>query len=218
MSIANAKDQRLKRIWYLCNSIYVLSVLYAVYRNITHANGGAQGMLVVAVLTPCIVPLVFRLLRFQPVYEMYIVSTIFMYFASLLGNGFSWYQYRGFDKALHFCSGLFVLTLAIILFFCIRKSNQVEKRDRLLFLIFINAVNMATALLWEFYEYAILIFFQNDAIRQYSQGVRDSMNDMLCATIAGLLLTLLIVRYLMYGRGNFFTNIFEKFYQKNIAH
>ena len=53
---------------------------------------------------------------------------------------------------------------------------------------------MAIALCWEFFEYAMLIFFNNDAINHYTQGVHDSMTDMLCATIAGLLLTIWIMK------------------------
>ena len=42
--------------------------------------------------------------------------------------------------------------------------------------------NMAVAQLWEFYEYVMLIFFKNDCINHYTQGVHDSNTDMLCAT------------------------------------
>ena len=100
-----------------------------------------------------------------------------------------------------------------------RHSNQVRtKEDKTLFLIFINAVNMGIALIWEFYEYILLVFFNNDAINHYTQGVHDSITDMLCATVAGLLLTVLIVRYLRNGKANFFINVYEKFYTRNIEH
>ena len=78
--------------------------------------------------------------------------------------------------------------------------------------MFINAVNMAIAVCWEFFEYAMLIFFNNDAINHYTQGVHDSMTDMLCATIAGLLLTI----WIMKNHSNFFMNTAQKFYELNI--
>ena len=86
-----------------------------------------------------------------------------------------------------------------------------------MFLVFINAVNIAVGEIWEFYEYGMLIFFNNDCINHYTQGVHDSMTDMLCAACAGIILTLLIVRYYKTGKGNFFISVYEKFYQRNIV-
>lgn len=212
------QDARLKKILQVCVVIYVLTLAYALYHNFMVKDYTALGMAFVAMLTPLIVPVGFKLFHFKPVYEIYIISTVFVYFASLLGSSFHWYSYTGFDKVLHFCSGIFLLTLAVILYFYIKKDNKIRTpEDKAIFIIFINAVNMAIAAIWEFYEYSMLIFFNNDCINHYTQGVHDSITDMMCATLAGILLTLLIVRYLNNGKGNFFTNVYEKFYERNIA-
>lgn len=211
------KEKRLKTILYSCIVIYVVTCIYALVLNFIKEDYGTLGMTFVAILTPLLVPVTFRIFHFKPVYEIYIISTVFVYFASLIGSSYHWYSYFGFDKVLHFCSGIFALTVAVILFFYIRKSNVISTRaDRTIFLIFINAVNMAIALIWEFYEYAMLIFFNNDCINHNSQGVHDSITDMLCATVAGLMLTMLIVRYMKTGKSNFFVNVYEKFYERNI--
>lgn len=211
-------EQTLKKILYICIAIYVVTLVYALYHNFMIKDYGTLGMSVVAIFTPLIVPVAFKIFHFKPVYEIYIVSTVFVYFASLVGSSYHWYSYLGFDKVLHFCSGAFLMTLAVILFFYIRKSNVIDtKEDKIIFIIFINAVNMAIALCWEFYEYAMLIFFNNDAINHYSQGVHDTITDMMCATLAGILLTLCIVRYMKSGKGNFFTDVYEKFYVRNIS-
>lgn len=214
----NKQEKFLKKILYACVVIYIITLVYALYHNFMVKDYTALGMGFVAMLTPLIVPVAFKLFHFKPVYEIYIISTIFVYFASLIGSSFHWYSYTGFDKVLHFSSGIFLLTLAVILYFYIRKSNKITtQEDRAIFIIFINAVNMAIAVCWEFYEYAMLIFFNNDCINHYTQGVHDSITDMMCATVAGILLTLLIIRYLKTGKGNFFTNVYEKFYERNIA-
>ena len=208
----------LKRILYICAAVYIVTLLYAFYHNYTVRDMNALGMTFVAVLTPLIVPVAFKLLHFKPVYEIYIVSTIFTYFASLIGSSYHWYSYLGFDKVLHFSSGWFITTLAVILYFYLKKTNEFpDKKDYHVFLVFINAVNIAVGEIWEFYEYAMLIFFNNDCINHYSQGVHDTITDVLCATVAGILLTLLIMRYHKTGKGNFFTNVYEKFYERNIA-
>lgn len=217
MSKTNKKEKFLKRFLYVCIAAYIVTLVIGFYVNFIRQDYEALGMTFVACITPLIIPIGFKVLKLKPVYEIYIISTIFVYFASLIGSGFHWYSYFGFDKVLHFSSGWFVTTLAVILFFSISKSNHFrDKKDYIIFLIFINAVNIAIAEVWEFYEYAMLIFFNNDCINHYSQGVHDTITDCLCATLAGIILTFMIVRYYKTGKSNFFVNVYEKFYVRNI--
>lgn len=210
-------ENTLKKIAYSCAIIYAITLLISFWYNYHIQDKEALGMAVVAIFTPLILPVLFKLFHFKPVYEMYIISTIFIYFASLIGSTFHWYAYKGFDKVLHFSSGIFATLLMVIVFFIIRKSNEVRtKEDWHLMLVFINTGNLAIAVLWEFYEYAMLIFFNNDAINHYTQGVHDSMTDMLVAFVGGILLTMFVIRAHESGKENFFTNIYQKFYQKNI--
>lgn len=210
-------ETTLKKILYVCAFIYVITLVYSFYHNWMIKDMEALGMAAVACFTPLIVPVVFRIFHFEPVYEIYIISTIFLYFASLIGSTFHWYSYPGFDKVLHFSSGIFATILAVMLFYLIRKTNEISsKEDWHLMIVFINAANLAIAVCWEFYEYAMLIFFNNDAINHYTQGVHDTMTDMLCACAGGLLMTLCIVHAHKTHKDNFFTNIYQKFYQKNL--
>lgn len=212
------KDERmLKRIFYVCAMVYCITLVYSFYHNWMIQDLEALGMAVVAIFTPLIVPVLFKLFHFKPVYEIYIISTVFIYFASLIGSTFHWYAYRGFDKVLHFSSGLFATILAVILFFIIRKTNEIlHKEDWHLMIVFVNAVNLAIAVIWELYEYAMLIFFNNDAINHYTQGVHDAMTDIICALVGGILMTLFMYRAHATKKENFFTNIYQKFYLLNI--
>lgn len=213
------KETVLKKVLYFCIVIYLITLAASFYTNIQSGNMDGIGMSALAIVTPLIVPIVFKLLHFKPVYEIYIISTVFTYFASLVGSGFHWYSFMGFDKVLHFSSGWMFATVAAILYFCIKGTNQFHnKRDFTIFLIFINAVNMAIGVIWEFFEYFMLIFFDNDGINHYSQGVHDTITDMMCATVGGILLTMLIMRYHRSGKSNFFTNVYEKFYTRNVEH
>ena len=216
--MSDEKDNLLKRILVICIIIYIVTLAYSFYINFKQQDMGAVGMSVVAIFTPLIVPIICKVCKFKPVYEIYIISTIFTYFASLVGSGFHWYSYTGFDKVLHFSSGWMFTTIAVLLYFYFKKSNQLKTKNEFhLFILCINAINLAIAVLWEFYEYAMLIFFNNDCINHYSQGVHDTMTDMLVAFVGGILLTLLIIRYHSSGKANFFTNVYEKFYTRNIA-
>ena len=198
------QDKTLKKVWYGSIVLYIGTLAFAFGYNLYTKDYHSVGMAFVAVLTPCIVPLIFKLCHWNKVYEIYILSNVFTYFASVWGGSLNAYRIYGFDKILHFSSGWLIATAAVVLYFTI-------------FLIFINAVNMAVAQLWEFYEYAMLIFFKNDCINHYTQGVHDSITDMLCAAVAGICLTVFLVLYYKNGRRSFFVNIYEKFYDRNIG-
>ena len=185
------QEKTLKKVWYGSIVLYIGTLAF------------------VAVLTPCIVPLIFKLCHWNVVYEIYILSNVFTYFASVWGGALDAYRLYGFDKALHFSSGWLITTAAVILYFTIKGDRKFQsKREFAIFLIFINAVNMAVAQLWEFYEYVMLIFFKNDCINHYTQGVHDSITDMLCATVAGIGLTVLF--YIIKMEEEVFLSIFMR--------
>lgn len=210
-------EGRLRNMVYICTLIYIITSIYGFYINYQAQDMNALAMGGVALLTPCIVPMLFKLCKFKPVYEIYLLNIIFVYFASLIGSSFHGYSVPGFDKVLHFTSGLLLSMVAILLFMVVKKVSRVEnKEDYHLFLIFINVTNLAIAVCWEFYEYAMLIFFNNDCINHYTSGVHDSMTDMLCAFVGGLIITYLIMRSYKTNKGNFVTNLCEKFYERNV--
>lgn len=198
--------------------LYVISSGVGFYLNIQMQNWQGVKMGFVALLTPFLIPLLFRLCSWKMTWEVRIVNLVFVYFASLIGSCFHWYQLPYFDKILHFSSGLFGTILAVLLFCSIKQQKKIiQKQDHAIFLIFINAVNMSIALLWEFFEYLMLVLFNNDAINHYTTGVHDSITDMLCATIAGLFITFLVIRYYRNGKSNFFIQLYENMYDTNIG-
>ncbi len=87
MLTVNKKELFLKRFLYVCAAIYVLTLAAGFYMNFVKKDYEALGMTLVACITPLIVPIGFKLLKLKPVYEIYIISTIFVYFASLIGSG-----------------------------------------------------------------------------------------------------------------------------------
>ena len=212
------QDQKLKNIYLVTLVIYLATLAYGFYHNAQVNDTNALGMVVVAAATVWIVPLIFKLLHYRPVYEIYICNVIFVYFASLIGSCFHGYSIAYFDKVVHFFSGLIFAIVSAIVFMIIKKCATItNKEDYHLFLLFINALNLAIAVCWEFYEYAMLIFFDNDCINHYTQGVHDSITDMLCAFCGGIIITCLFIRAHKRNQSTFITNLCEKFYRLNIA-
>lgn len=211
------RDEKLKKVLYAEIFIYACTWIYGLYHNLQIANLNGVGMGFVALLTPCIVPVLFKVLKLKPVYEIYIINVLFVYFASLVGSCYGWYGYPMFDKVLHFCSGWFMTLIGVMVFCKIKHVKKIkDPADYSVFLLFINCMNLAVAVLWEFYEFLMLVFFNNDCIHHFDTGVYDSMTDMMCAFVAGLIMTFWIVRYYKSGKKNFFIHVYESFYDKNI--
>ena len=206
-------EKKLKKIWWFLNGIYTVTLVYSMYHNLSIGNINGFNMCFVAILSVCAVPILFKVFHFKPVYEVFILSTVFAYIASLCGSTLGGYGIPFFDKFLHFSSGILMLCVSIMLYQLL-LGRKVLKEEKQVFWVSVNAMNIAIALCWEFFEYSMLVFFNNDCINHYTTGVHDTITDMLCATVAGILLTI----YMILHKENFFQRTIDKFYDRNIKH
>lgn len=198
--------------------IYVVTLIYSFVVNYPDRGVNTRfNMTFVAVLCPLIVPILFKLLKWKPVSEIFIINIIFCYFASLIGSCLGGYGVKYFDKFVHFGFGFCGIEIAYLLYMILKKSSKIDNRQEWhIFLVFINAVNLAVAALWEFYEYAMLVFFNNDAINHYTSGVHDTMTDMLVCAAGGLIVTAFLIQASRSKKDNFFTLLPQKFYTLNL--
>ena len=194
------KNKKTNFIYKSCILINLISLVYAFYLN---WGGKYFSMTIVACLTPFIMPLLMKLLKIEVPQEFYIINIIFVYFASLWGSCLGGYHLPYFDKFTHFFSGIIFCEIAYIFY---KHFLPNEKRKFLMF-IFINALNAMIALFWEFYEYALLFFFNYDAINHYSTGIHDSITDMLVAVIGSFILSLYLTHYDQRNDNHFFIKL-----------
>lgn len=205
------------KILYLVSGIYIVTLLFAFVMNIKVGDLKAIMMCFVACITPWMFPLLMHLLHLKMTYEIKVINIVFIYFASLIGSALSGYAWPFYDKIVHFFSGILASIIAMILYYMLKKQRAIyNKQDYVLFLIFIMAVNLSIAVIWEFYEYFMLIFFNNDCILHYTTGVHDSMTDMLCALGGGSLVLLDIIKDKNQQKPNLLMRIVENFYDFNI--
>ncbi len=202
------KNKKVHIFHLICILIYVVTLIFAFVVN---WQGKYFGMTFVAVLTPCIVPSIVKLLKIRVPEEFYVINIIFVYFASLIGSCLGGYSTPYYDKFTHFASGIVISEVIYIVY----KSLMRHENRKLIMFIFINAVNASIALLWEFYEYALYVFFQYDAIRNVATGVHDSMTDMLVAVVGGLLLSMYLITFDQSSKEHFFVVIERKIHQLN---
>lgn len=173
-------------------------------------------MTLVAIITPWLIPAVFKLLKWQMSIEVKIVNITFIYLSSLIGSGLNGYHYPYFDKIVHFFSGILASLLMISLFCLLKNKRKIsDPGDYQILLLFTFSSNLAIALLWEFFEYLMLILFNNDCINHYTTGVHDSLTDMLCALVGGLIVIYCLINYYQRGKRSFVIDFYEHLYDFN---
>lgn len=202
------------KILLISEIIYVLGIVYSIYYNL---NGHSDLYMVpISIAVPFIIPIVFKLLKIQYTSRVMTLNLWFCFFASIVGSTLGGYNHLYYDKVVHFFSGVLLTIAAYILFCVIKKIKRItQKEDITLMYLFINAVNLAIAVLWEFYEFAVLLLLNNDCIRHYTTGVYDSMTDMISAFIGGIIVTVIIFMSYKNKRPNFITKIYEEIYELN---
>lgn len=195
--------------------IYIVGLVYSIYYNMT--GGSYLWMVPVSIVVPFIFPLLFRLIRVQLTQRIICFNLYFCLFAAIIGSTLGGYTLPYYDKIIHFISGI-LISLAGYVFYCVlKKQRRIEsKEDIHVMYIFIHIFNLAIATLWEFFEYGMLIFFNNDCINHYTTGVHDAMSDMLCAFVAGSLVSMGIYFSYKNNKENALTRIYEEVYDKKI--
>ncbi len=112
------------------------------------------------------------------------------------------------DDMLHMLSGVAIGYVALLLL-SIRNIRLNVRSPRWFSLLFMGSVVLASAALWEMFEFAV----DQLAGGHMQYGVTDTMMDMINSSIGGLLLTAIVYRQL--GRGHGPTRLFRIFYRDN---
>lgn len=201
------KNKKIDILLKLSIGIYIITLIYAFYIN---WQGKYFMMTFVACLTPFIMPILMKLCKVNVPNEFYLINVVFVYFASLWGSCLGGYSTPYYDKFTHCASGVVIAELVYIVY----KHYLRDDQRKILMFLFVNAVNAMVALFWEFYEYALLVFFQYDAIRNVT-GVHDTITDMLVAVIGGLVLSLYLIRFDQSPKEHFFVSLERKIHQLN---
>lgn len=197
--------------------IYGFTIASSFYINTQTSNQVRFTMTFVAILCPFILPIAFKIFKWKPIFEISMINIVFCYFAALWGSCLGGYSTAYFDKIVHFAFGFCGIMIAYLLYCYIKRSLKIESLQEFkLFLVFINAVNITIAVFWEYYEYALLVFFNNDAVNHYTTGVHDSMTDMIVCTLGGFIVTFSLIRAYRKHKTSIYHHLIEKFYLVNI--
>ncbi len=111
---------------------------------------------------------------------------LFVFLAYTLGSILKFYQlFPGFDKVVHFISGILTSWALIML---LNKANNLSVKMPLWFQILnIITFSLAIASIWEFFEFICDNIIGGDCQHVQSTGINDTMLDMLVAFLGSII-------------------------------
>lgn len=124
--------------------------------------------------------------------QMATIYYIYIFFAHFLGSILNFYYLiPGYDKVMHFLSGMLSAFIALIL---LVHMKHYKKRDLFFTILFVIAITLSIASLWEFYEFTFDNLFGKDAQNVVATGVSDTMWDMIMAFLGSIIVIILYIR------------------------
>lgn len=124
--------------------------------------------------------------------QMATIYYIYIFFAHFLGSILNFYYLMpGYDKIMHFLSGMLSAFIAFILLI---HRKHYKKRDYFFTILFVIAITLSIASLWEFYEFTFDNLFDKDAQNVVATGVADTMWDMIMAFFGSIIVIILYIR------------------------
>lgn len=136
----------------------------------------------------------------------YIATLIFIMFSMYLGNILNFYTYiPRYDKVLHLISGIIIGIISIVVY--AHFTNDCLKKINPKFMVFFSIMfTLALAGGWEIWEFTSDRLF---GLQSQLNSLNDTMTDIICGTIGGLISLIPIYRFAK-GKKNKFLDAIVK--------
>lgn len=200
-------------------SIYALFIIYSVIVNETLITGYKAINILAAIVSPPLIYLALKIIKIKIIPQITFIIFGFNLLSIVLGNTLKLYRlWDPYDKVLHFLSGVIIALLIYFIFLLlIKKKHTNEKNEVTLTILFVNAMNILVAYLWELFEFSMLVFFEIDAIRHHLTGVYDLMLDIIVCAVGGIIISIYIYMFYKTKKPNIVIKMGESFYKENTS-
>lgn len=171
-----------KKITY---GLYIFLFLNVIY-DFIFSNGDKLYRISLVFLSVIILQLAFKVTLLKNYKKLYIPILIFIFFATYLARVLNFYRFNSYDKFLHFFSGILIGYIGLVIYdsFFYEKENI---RGRFIFAIIFG---IALAGVWEIWEFSCDSLFSMNL----QKSVEDTMLDIICGSIGGILISLIALR------------------------
>lgn len=164
---------------------------------------GGEMMLLgpVSLLFLLIPPLAERLFRMKLGTPLWICVVLFCMLGFNLGTALRWYhRFPGFDKLVHFLSGILFAQIGLCLYG--RIGGEYDRKTKVLLQVtYAICFAMCIAAVWEIAEYVGFLLTGHDSQNVATTGIHDTMQDMIACLLGSLVLVLGTLRYVRSGKG-----------------
>lgn len=188
--------KREKVIWWGAVALFVLSSVAIVLR------GGEMALLgPVSLLFLLIPPAGERLFRMKLGMPLRICIVLFCMMGFNLGTALRWYhRFLGFDKVVHFLSGILFAQIGLCLYG--RIGGDYDRGTKVLLqMTYAVCFAMCIAAVWEIFEYVGFLLTGHDSQNVATTGIHDTMQDIIACLLGSGVLILGYWRYHRSGKG-----------------
>lgn len=137
---------------------------------------------------------------------IYTAIVIFIFFSMYLANVLNFYSIPNYDKILHLSSGLLIGIFGFAIYVYLFNPNKNKEIKRSAMVLFTIMFSMACAGAWEICEFTTDNLFNLTA----QNGLNDTMFDIICGTIGGVIITVPIYLYSKGMKSNLLDKIIEE--------
>ena len=175
--------QNLQRVLRISCSVLVAFAFVTLLRCLLDPSYEKYGACVAAFLLPFIPLAISSIFKVKIPFRIEMLYYLFIFVAHCLGICLDLYKFVPFyDKIIHCISGV---ATALIGHYAVLYFNA-QRSPRLFRALFIMFFSMAIATAWEFYEFAMDKLLGFSMQQLVSQGLDDTMYDLIAATLGAV--------------------------------
>lgn len=137
---------------------------------------------------------------------IYTAIVIFIFFSMYLANVLNFYSIANYDKMLHLSSGLLIGIIGFAVYVYLFNPNKNKDIKKFAMVLFTTMFSVACAGIWEIWEFTTDNLFNLTA----QNGLNDTMFDIICGTIGGIVITIPIYLYSKGMKSKILDNIIKE--------
>ena len=181
------ENKFLKFITFLLYIAYIVSMVFFI-KDKELGRASISAFCIVATFTLYIVNKNSKILISN---SLYIVIVAFIFFASLFGSCYNFYDINHYDDFLHIWSGFISCSVAFSIINFFNTPRQIRDMSKIFVFIFLLMFSMGVSSVWEIVEFSIDKIL---GLNTQAGGLEDTIIDMIDALVWTLLMIPFTIR------------------------
>lgn len=190
------------------NLIYMAILAITLCIDLTMTGGYRTFRIILAAVTAWIIYFVYKKTFLRKSRISFYLIIIFAFAAMYLGSTIElYYKIPGYDKILHLISGVIIAFIGYIFFLSLVNGNAKGDFHPMFGVIFSIIFSIAAAGIWEIWEFSTDQLF---GFASQNNSLLDTMWDIICGTVMGILANIPIYLYIKGKKIKFIEKMVEE--------